>query len=425
MPIHLLGINHRTAPVAVREAVVFEPATLARALPDVLRIPGVSEAVIVSTCNRTEIYAELDGEAAARLADWIAGFHRLGDEVRRCFYSLENGRAARHLFAVACGLDSVVLGEPQILGQLKEAYRAGEQHASVGPSLSRVFQQAFGVAKQVRSETGIGASPVSVAYAAVILARKLFGGLGRHTALLVGAGDTIELAARHLQRQGIRNMIIANRSLARAADLAVRFNGVAISLEELPERLHEADLVITATRATTPVLERYLVQAALRARRRKPMCIIDVGVPRDVAADVHSLEDVYLYTVDDLEVVIEEGWQSRRQAATQAEQIIDFAVEQYERVLRTLDAVPTIRALRSDTERLRDETLAHARRLLQAGRDPNEVMEFLAHTMTQKFLHGPSTRLRTAAEDTDTELLAAAAELFGLDALCSREPSDP
>jgi glutamyl-tRNA reductase len=414
MPVHLLGINHRTAPVEIRESVVFEPDALARALPDLLRLHGVSEAVIVSTCNRTEIYAEIEGAAAARLGDWLARWHRLGDDVRRCFYALDSGRAARHLFAVACGLDSVVLGEPQILGQLKLAYRAGEDQRSVGPALSRLFQQAFGVAKQVRSETGIGASPVSVAYAAVVLARKLFGGFAQHTALLVGAGDTVELAARHLHRQGVRKLVIANRSLARAADLAARFNGVATSLAELDERLPEADLVITATRATEPVISYAQVQEALRLRRRRPMCIVDVGVPRDVDARVATLEDAYLYTVDDLETVIEEGWRSRRQAAAQAEQIIDFAVEQYERLLRTLDAVPTIRALRGDTERQRDEALSQARRQLQAGRDAEEVLEQLAHALTQKFLHAPSIRLRAAAEDTDTDLIAAATELFGL-----------
>lgn len=415
MPVHLLGINHRTAPVEIRESVVFEPDALQRALPDVLRIPGVTEAVIVSTCNRTEIYAELEGDAGRRLADWLSAWHRLGDDVRRCFYSLDNARAARHLFAVACGLDSVVLGEPQILGQLKDAYRAAEERGSVGSSLNRLFQQAFGVAKQVRSETGIGASPVSVAYAAVVLARKLFGGFGRHAALLVGAGDTIELAARHLHRQGIRKLVIANRSLGRAAELAARFNAQAISLAELDEHLAEADIVITATRATTPILGEAQLGDALRRRRRQPMCVIDIGVPRDVHPAVAELEDAYLYTVDDLETVIEEGWRSRRQAATQAEQIIDFAVEQYERLLRTLDAVPTIRALRGDTERLRDEALEHARRLLQAGRPAEDVVEQLAHTLTQKFLHAPSTRLRTAGENTDTDLIAAAAELFGLD----------
>ena len=420
MPVHLLGINHRTAPVDLREAVVFEPASLAQALPDLRRITGVSEAVIVSTCNRTEIYTELDGDRVEQLADWIASWHKLGGDVRRCFYNLDNAKAARHLFAVACGMDSVVLGEPQILGQLKEAYRASETHGGLGPSLSRLFQHAFGVAKQVRSETGIGASPVSVAYAAVMLARKLFGGFGQHSALLVGAGDTIDLAARHLHRQGIRNMVIANRSQDRAAELAARFNALAISLDELPERLAEADLVITATRSPEPIIATVTVQAALKQRRRRPMCIVDVGVPRDVEAGVNALEDAYLYTVDDLETVIEEGWRSRRQAAIQAEQIIEFAVETYERQLRTLGAVPTIRALREDAARLREESLAQARRMLQAGRNPDEVLELLAHTLTQKFLHAPSTRLRTAGEDTDTELLAAAAELFGL----AEQPSD-
>jgi glutamyl-tRNA reductase len=224
----------------------------------------------------------------------------------------------------------------------------------------------------------------------------------------------VELAARHLHRQGVRKLVIANRSLARAADLAARFNGVATSLAELDERLPEADLVITATRATEPVISYAQVQEALRLRRRRPMCIVDVGVPRDVDARVATLEDAYLYTVDDLETVIEEGWRSRRQAAAQAEQIIDFAVEQYERLLRTLDAVPTIRALRGDTERLRDEALSQARRQLQAGRDAEEVLEQLAHALTQKFLHAPSIRLRAAAEDTDTDLIAAATELFGL-----------
>ncbi len=415
MSVHLLGINHRTAPVDVRESVVFTPDTLPRALPAMVTTSGVSEALIVSTCNRTEIYAEVDDGEREHLAEWLVGWHSLGEDVRRCFYTLDSAHAARHLFSVACGLDSVVLGEPQILGQLKEAYRAAEDHGMLGPQLNRLFQQAFAVAKTVRSQTGIGASPVSVAYAAVTLARKLFGGFGQQTALLVGAGDTIELAARHLHRQGLKHLCVANRSVNRAASLASQFNGLAVSLEELGERLPDADLVITATASTEPLITAQMVRSALKVRRRRPVCIVDLGVPRDVADDVRTLEDAYLYTVDDLHTVIEEGLRSRQEAATQAEQIIEFALGQYERTLRTLEAVPTIRALREETERLRDSSLAQARRMLAAGRPADEVLDYLAHSLTQRYLHGPSTRLRAAGEETDRELLEAATTLFGLD----------
>lgn len=421
MSLVLIGINHRTAPVEIREKVVFAGESLVEALRDLVRVPGVRESLIVSTCNRTELYCYTDATPSgqeARVAEWLAQWHDLAAQnldLSRCLYRLQGSKAIEHLFAVACGLDSLVLGEPQILGQLKHAYRAAHDQGTTGPFLNRLLQTTFSVAKRIRTHTKIGANAVSVASAAVAMARSVFERFEQHTALLVGAGETIALAARHLHTQGIQRMIVANRSLDRAHQLASEFNAFAIALEALPAHLKEADIVISSTASPTPVITRAHVRDALRARRRKPMFMVDIAVPRDIEAETAELEDVYLFTIDDLQNVVNENIQSRREAARDARQMLAREIERFEREIKTLEAVPTIRDLRDEAETIRALTLEQAQRMLSAGRDPKEVLEFLASTLTNRLMHAPSQRLREAAERGEAHVLQVARTLFGLD----------
>ncbi|MFL6617752.1 MAG: glutamyl-tRNA reductase [Povalibacter sp.] len=410
----VIGINHRTAPVEIREKVVFADTELAEALRELNSRPGVRESVIVSTCNRTEMYCFTDSDRES-LVHWLGEWHDLAAhrlDLRDSLYQLEGRAAIQHVFSVACGLDSLVLGEPQILGQLKDAYRSALKHGVTGPFLNRLLQTAFSVAKRVRTETRIGANAVSVASAAVSMARTVFDRFEQHTALLVGAGETIALAARHLHANGLRRMIIANRSVERAQQLATEFNGYAIGLDAIANHLPEADIVISSTASPTPVITHAAVRAALRARKRKPMFMVDIAVPRDIEAEVAKLEDVYLFTIDDLQNVVNENMESRREAARDANQLIAAEIAAFEQQQKTLDAVPTIRLLRKEAEALRAQTSDQARRMLASGKDPREVIDFLASTLTNRLLHAPSQRLREAAERGDLEVVQAAKALF-------------
>jgi glutamyl-tRNA reductase len=321
-----------------------------------------------------------------------------------------------HTFTVACGLDSAVLGEPQILGQMKEAYRIATECGSTGPVLHSLFQQAFSVAKQVRTDTEIGSSAVSVAYAAVNLARQIFANFAQHSALLVGAGETIDLVAQHLTGRGIGRVVIANRNIERARNLAQDHKGFAIELAEIPNHLADADILICSTASPDPLITKEMIQAALKARRRKPMFIVDLAVPRDVEPAVSELEDVYLYTVDDLQGVVDENLKAREEAATQARRIIDVEVIRFAQTLKTRGAAPTIRSVRNRAEDIRVGVSEQAQRMLEAGRSPEEVMDFLSRTLTNKLMHLPSVGLRRAGEEGDEELLTAARRLFGLEA---------
>ncbi|HEY5558496.1 MAG TPA: glutamyl-tRNA reductase [Steroidobacteraceae bacterium] len=411
MSLVVLGLNHRTAPIEVRERIVFDATRLPEALASLRALPGLQEALIVSTCNRTEIYGAGSADTG-RIADWLAASAGGGGTLADCLYRIEGADAVRHAFSVAAGLDSLILGEPQILGQLKDAYRAAQLAGAAGPLLNRLFQTTFSVAKQVRSETAIGASAVSVASAGIQLARRIFSGFERHTALLVGAGDMIELAARHLHSQKIGRMIIANRSLNRAQRIAEGLQASAILLDALDVHLSQADLVICSTARPGHVIVLESVQAALEARRHRPMFMLDLAVPRDVDPRVGELEDVYLYTIDDLRQVVDENVKARQEEATAARSIIDEAVGQFMSGLKVLEAVPAIRELRGQAEAARAQTLEQARRMLAAGHPPAEVLEYLASTLTNRLLHAPSTALRDAAESGDATLAEAAARLF-------------
>jgi glutamyl-tRNA reductase len=417
-PLHMvlfaLGINHRSAPVHIREQVNFEPARLPDALRELRSLPEVDEGLIVSTCNRTELYCSGGEGGVNNVRAWLAQYQALDADAQRCLYSLDPATTVHHTFQVACGLDSMVIGEPQILGQLKDAYRAAHEAGTVGPILNRLFQQAFAVAKQVRTDTGIGASAVSIAYAAVTLARQIFAELSKHTALLIGAGDTIELVARHLHGQQLGRIVIANRRIENAYAIAAEIDGLSIGLEEINAHLADADIVVSATSSPDPVVTRAAVSDALKRRRRRPMFIVDLAVPRDVEPAVAELEDVYLYNVDDLQRVIENNLRLRHEAAVAAEAIVKAEALRFDRVLRMLDAVPVIRAVRDQAEAVKMQAIEQARRQLAAGRPPQEVLQFLAATLTNKLLHAPSAGLRRAGEEGDAELLEAARVLFGL-----------
>jgi glutamyl-tRNA reductase len=413
MPLLAIGLNHQTAPVALREQVAFGPQQLPAALASLLAEPGISEAALLSTCNRTEIYCSVEAGAEQRPAEWLARHHQLIPErLNGYLYARHDGDAVRHLLRVATGLDSLVLGEPQVLGQVKEAYQQARAAGALKAPLERLFQHAFAVAKRVRTDTRIGAHPVSVAFAAVRLAQQVFTELDRATVLLIGAGDTVELAARHLVDQNVQRLLVANRTLAHAQTLASRFGGYALPLDELERHLAEADIVISATASREPVLGRDAVGRALRSRRHRPMLLLDLAVPRDIEPEAGDFDDVYLYTVDDLDRVIEEGLRSRREAAEQAEAIIDLQVEHYLAWWRASGRHDTLRRLRGQAEQERDALLGRAREMLAQGRSPQAALEFLAATLTNKLLHAPSANLRSAAMRGDLDLLRAAERLF-------------
>jgi glutamyl-tRNA reductase len=416
MTILAVGLNHKTAPVDIRERISFGPDILVGALRDLTNDPGVGEGVILSTCNRTEIYCTLRSERAKPVGYWLGGFHGIESErIAPYLYTHIDQDAIAHLLRVACGLDSMVLGEPQILGQVKTAFQSARAAGTAGKLLGRLFQHSFSVAKQVRTDTAIGSSPVSVAFAAVSLARQIFSDLQHQTALLIGAGETIELAARHLHQHGVERIVVANRTVERAHGLAAQFNGYAIALTELANHLAEADIVVSSTASPLPVLGKGTVERALKARKHRPIFMVDIAVPRDIEPEVADLNDVYLYTVDDLQDVVEEGMRSRQEAAEAAREIVELHTEEFMAWLRSLDAVDLIQDYRRRAECVRDEVLATAMRRLHAGKPPQEVMGFLAHTLTNKLLHAPSARLRRAGREGEAEILDAANELFDLD----------
>ena len=415
MPLLALGLNHRTAPVDVRERVAFDSNRLDTALRDLLDHGGAREAAILSTCNRTELYCCLKGEDGQQVVEWLGDYHLIRTaDLQPYLYQHVDQRAVRHILRVASGLDSMVLGEPQILGQVKAAYHAANSAGALGSRLERLFQHTFAVAKQVRTDTRIGASPVSVAFAAVSLAKQIFADLPKRTALLIGAGDTVELVTRHLHENGIGRLVVANRTLERAHALVTPFDGFAIALEEIPAHLAEADIVISATASPGLMLEAAMMRQCLKQRRHRPMFMVDLAVPRDIDPAAADLEDVYLYTVDDLKSIIQDNLRSRQTAAAQAEEIIDNQVEHFMAWLRAQDSAASIRALRQQAEAVRDETVARAQRQLAQGRDPLEVLNAMANTLTNKLIHTPCAGLREAAAQGDVDMLNLIKSLYRL-----------
>ncbi len=414
MPLKILGLNHNTAPVEIREQVVYADAEAGRALRAILGLDGVAEAIVMSTCNRTEFYLEASDAGLAAVGEWLCRDQQLDDQAAASLFSRDGDDAIRHLFRVACGLDSMVLGEPQILGQLKEAYRIAEGAGSVQRELGRVFRHTFSVAKKVRTDTKIGGSPVSVAYAAVNLADQFFSGFSKHTALLIGAGATIRLVAQHLHAKGIGRLFVANRDVTRAQDLASEFGGFALPLSELAGTLPEADILISSTASPEPIVTLAEMRAAIRARKRRPVFAVDIAVPRDLEAAIGELDDVYLYTIDDLDKVIVEGQSNREAAAHDAERILQEESRRYLEIERGKQVAPLISALRDQGDAARRDVLAQARRRLQKGVDSMEVIEYATAALMKKLLHSPSVRLRKASEEEDDAFLEAARALFDI-----------
>ncbi len=415
MPLQILGLNHNTAPVEIREQLVFSGDEVPRALSRVTQIDGIDEAVLLSTCNRTEFYVIGDAATRGNLVDWLRQEQNIDPALHDSLFTLEDDTAIRHLFRVACGLDSMVLGEPQILGQLKDAFRHAQQASTLGSTMNRLMQHTFAVAKKIRTDTDIGASPVSVASAAVGLAGQFFAGFQKHTALLVGAGVTVELLAQHLISRKIGRLFVANRNVDRAQRLAGRYGGFALPLSEIGGTLPDADILICSTAASEPVITLQQMQSAIAARKRRPIFAVDIAVPRDIDPEISGMEDVYLYTVDDLDRVIQEGQGNRRAAAAEAEKILEEEIRRYQNVERMKRAVPLIAAIREQSETLRDQVNAQALRRVARGASPEEAIEYATAAMMKKLLHDPSVALRRAGEAADEDMIAAARTLFGLD----------
>ena len=421
MTLFVFGINHTTAPVDVREKLAFAPEITATALHQLVAQSAVSEAAILSTCNRTEVYGSLSMDAMPVedhhqvIAQWLSEFHQVPlHQVENHSYFQQAGQAVKHMMRVASGLDSMVLGEPQILGQLKSSFSVARQEKTATSHLIRMFQSAFNMAKYVRTHTAIGENPVSVAYAAVAMARQIFARLEDQTALLIGAGETIELVARHLHDAGLKKIIVANRTLARAQELAHEFNAQAVLLADIPDHLAEADIVITSTASQLPILGKGAVERALRQRKHQLMFMVDIAVPRDIETEVGDLDDVYLYTVDDLKDVIDEGVRSRQEAAKVAEVMIEDGLATFLEVERSLDAVGSIRDYRQRMEALRDIELERAMALLAKGEEPHLVMQRLARGLTNKMMHAPTVQIKKASALGDQESLGLLQTMFDL-----------
>jgi glutamyl-tRNA reductase len=411
MAVNILGINHRTAPVALREKVAFGEDRLVAALMTLRQELGVAEALILSTCNRTEVY--WSGTASgADLSQWLERHHGNNLDLAASVYVHQESRAIEHTFSVASGLDSMVLGEVQILGQLKHAYRIAQESGSTGPILNKLFQAAFSAAKRVRTETRIGANAVSLASATVSLARRVFEDLSAHNALLVGAGDMNALTARHFMSAGIKRMVIANRTLTKAQSLAGELKAHAVPLTDLDQELAQADIVISCTASPEPLISKRAVEAAIRARRRRPIFMVDMAVPRDIDPAVAELEDVYLFSIDDLQQLVDENIQQRELAAGGARLLINEEVARFLAESRAQDAGPAIRALRQQADGIRQQTVEQARRMLTAGKSTDEVLDYLANTLTNRLLHVPTQALRQAAELADLALAETVTRLL-------------
>ena len=406
MQLFAFGVNHHTAPLSVREQVTFHAANLNQALHDLVHREAVREAAIISTCNRTEVYCNTP--EPGRAIDWLARFHHLKAQVIEPFlYTLPRERAVAHAFRVASGLDSMVLGEPQILGQMKEAVKSAESAGTLGTVLHRLFQSTFSVAKEVRTRTDIGTSSVSMAAAAVKVAERIFPSIEGQRVLFIGAGEMVELCAAHFAARRPRATTFANRTVERGEELAARFDGRAITLNELPEQIAQHDIVVSCTASQLPILGKGMIERAIKARRHRPMLMIDLAVPRDIEAEVADLDDVFLYSVDDLGKIVQEGLDTRQAAVAQAEAIISANVHDFMHWLESRELVPTIRIMRDNAERMRQIELERAARLLARGDDPQKVLEQLSHSLTNKFLHAPTHALN-AAQARDREALVAA-----------------
>jgi len=413
MQLFTFGINHQTAPLDVREQIAFNAETMDVALRDLVGNGAAKEATILSTCNRTEIYCSTKEPVQA--VNWLAAYHHLAaNDIEPYIYRLPQEQAIKHAFRVASGLDSMVLGEPQILGQMKQAVRQAEQAGTLGFLLHKLFQRTFSVAKDVRTQTEIGANLVSMAAAAVKLAERIYPTIADQRVLFIGAGEMIELNAVHFAARNPKQITVANRTLERAQTLARRINAQAVTLNELPEQLAQHDIIVTCTASTLPILGKGMVERALKARKHRPLFIVDLAVPRDVEAEVSELDDVFLYTVDDLSEVVREGLDARQGAVKEAEVIIDSGVSDFVHWMESRGVVPTIRALRDHAERQRRAEMEKALRALAKGGNPEKVLESLSSALTNKFLHAPTQALNQATSAEREGMLETVHRLYRL-----------
>ncbi len=405
MSLYALGLNHTTAPLAVREQVTFAPEAMGHALRDLLARPKIKEAAILSTCNRTELYVH--GAEPQPVVQWLEDFHHVPkDSLAPYMYTLPRAEAVTHAFRVASGLDSMVLGEPQILGQMKQAVRHAEAAGSLGLVLNRLFQRTFAVAKDVRTQTDIGSASISMAAAAVKLAERIFPAISDQRLLLIGAGEMIELTATHFAAKNPKSITIANRTMERGRQLAERFKAEAITLNEMPDALPRYDIIVTCTASTLPILGKGLLERVIKSRRHAPVFIVDLAVPRDVEPEAAQLDDVFLYSVDDLSNIVKDNLQIRKESVVQAEQLIATQTDSFLRWLEGRAVVPTITALHGHHDALRSAELERAKKLLQNGTPPEQVLEALARGLTNKFLHAPTQALNQAGEAERLELVA-------------------
>lgn len=412
MQLYTIGVNHTTAPIAIRENVAFNGETLRHALSD-LTAQNAAEAAILSTCNRTEIYVQSDSPQP--VIDWLANYHKLTlDNIQPYTYTFSNQEAVKHAFRVASGLDSMVLGEPQILGQFKQSVKIAQEAGTLGTLLHKLFQRTFEVAKEVRTNTDIGGSSISMAAASVKLAQRIFGDIRQQKVLFIGAGEMIELCADHFAAQKPHSMTVANRTLERGNQLAEKINGQAILLNDLPERFAEFDIVITSTASQLPIVGLGMVERAIKTRRHRPIFMVDLAVPRDVEPEVAKLDDVFLYTVDDLAQVVADGMGNRQEAAINAEMIVAARVEHFMHWLKKRESVPTIKALRDQADSIRQAELEKAIRAIQKGEAPEKVLEALSNALTNKFLHAPSHALNQAQGLEHSHLEAVLRQLYNI-----------
>lgn len=414
MQLTAVGLNHQTAPLSIREKLAFAAAALPKAVRNLARSNAATEAVILSTCNRTELYCVGDSEEIIR---WLADYHSLPiEEIRPYLYALDMQETVRHAFRVACGLDSMVLGEPQILGQIKDAVRVAQEKESMGKKLNALFQKTFSVAKEVRTDTAVGENSVSMASASVKLAEQIFPDIGDLNVLFIGAGEMIELVATYFAAKSPRLMTVANRTLARAQELCDKLgvNAEPCLLSDLPAILHDYDVVVSSTASQLPIVGKGMVERALKQRQSMPLFMLDLAVPRDIEAEVGDLNDAYLYTVDDMVNIVQSGKEARQKAAAAAETLVSEKVAEFVRQQQGRQSVPLIKALRDEGEKARKQVLENAMKQLAKGATAEEVLERLSVQLTNKLLHSPTQTLNKAGEE-DKDLVHAVAQIYHLD----------
>ena len=414
MQLTAVGLNHQTAPLSIREKLAFTAASLPEAVRNLARSKAAKEAVILSTCNRTELYCVGETE---QIIEWLAQYHNLpAEEIRPYLYTLDNNETIRHAFRVACGLDSMVLGEPQILGQIKDAVRVAQEQESINTNLNALFQKTFAVAKEVRTDTAVGENSVSMASASVKLAEQIFPDIGDLNVLFIGAGEMIELVATYFAAKNPKLITVANRTLPRAQELCDKLglNAEPCLLTELPDILHEYDVVVSSTASQLPLVGKGMVERALRLRLNMPMFLLDLAVPRDIEAEVGELGDAYLYTVDDMMSIVQNGKEARQKAAAEAEAMVEKKVGEFVRQQQSRQSVPLIRALRDEGERARRQVLENAMKQLAKGASAEEVLERLSIQLTNKLLHSPTQTLNKAGSE-NSNLVDAVAQIYQLD----------